>query len=487
MNYLNLAFYVFFPIFLILYNAFPQKLRYIVIFIGSYIFYGYANMEMLLTLFVITLFSYIGGLAIERKKSRIILIVFLLADVLWLIFFKYTNFIVSCINMLMNKVLPQAGQIDHFAIILPLGLSFIVFQSCTYLTDVYRGNIAAEHNFVRYGAFVAFFPTVLSGPIQKARELMPQIACPRQFDGVEAQKGTLLFVWGFFEKVMVANRLSFIVDRVFCIDDYQNYNSAYYIIAAICFSLYIYADFSAYSDMARGIGKIMGIHVGKNFNNPYLSTTTAEFWNRWHMSLNSWFLENIYIPLGGNRKGTLRKYVNMMFVFLLSGLWHGANWHFVAWGLINGGFVIAGQVLKQTRTSVYTKMKVSETVESIRFCKQCVTFCLITFTWIFFRNGINESLYIIKGIFSFNLVNFVDADLLLVGGSALATYVTVMSAMFFCIMQLKRRNEYAVFEKYARQPLLMQCIPVALGICICIFAACSTDANVNTQFLYFQF
>ena len=195
---------------------------------------------------------------------------------------------------------------------LPVGLSFIIFQTCTYLGDVYKKNIPAEKNILRYTAFVAFFPTILAGPIQKSRNLLPQLQKPI-FNEEQAKKGTILFAWGLFEKVVIANRLLIIVNRIF--NDYINYNSAYYIIAGICFSLYIYADFSSYSDMARGVAMIMGIQIEKNFNNPYLACTTSEFWNRWHISLNNWFIEYVYIPLGGNRKGKVTKYRNTMIVF----------------------------------------------------------------------------------------------------------------------------------------------------------------------------
>lgn len=314
MNYISLVFYAFIFVFFCVYYLVPQKYRYIVIFIGSYVFYGYSNLKMLFVLAGVTLISYIGGLALSKKHNRFILTLFLILDISILLVFKYLNFAIANLNIFFSKFIPSKEQISQVSIALPIGLSFIVFQSVTYLTDIYRNNVEVEKNMIRYGAFVAFFPTVLSGPIQKARELLPQIKAPSTFDGDKAKKGTILFVWGLFEKIMVANKLLLIVNTVFI--NYQDYNSAYYVLAGISFSLYIYADFSSYSDMARGIAMIMGIHIGKNFDNPYLSLSTSEFWNRWHTSLNSWFIENIYIPLGGNRKGTYRKYVNILIVFL---------------------------------------------------------------------------------------------------------------------------------------------------------------------------
>lgn len=485
MNYISLAFFAFISLFLILYYAVPQKYRYIVIFVGSYIFYGYADVRLLLVLFAITIITYLGGLITEKKNNRLAFWVCLAADISILLIFKYTGFAISNFNLLLHKIAPQMLPVRQVDLVLPAGLSFIVFQSCTYLTDVLRKNIRAERNLIRYAAFVAFFPTVLSGPIQKARDLLPQISCPHEFDGVQAQKGTLLFLWGFFEKVMVANRLLIVVDTVF--GDYEKYNSAYYIVAAIAFSLYIYADFSAYSDMARGVAMIMGINVGKNFNNPYLSLSTSEFWNRWHTSLNSWLLENIYIPLGGNRKGALRKYINIMIVFLVSGLWHGANHHYIVWGGVNGLFVIFGQVLTPLRKHIYSRLHVDEDDGMVKNLKRVVVFGLITITWVFFRNGVPESIYIIKNMIFLNPLSFFDSNLFSVGGTVAKTFVMAVAAKVFCTVQRKRQDEGRMYEFYRRMPFFVQCLSAAALLCICIFGACSLEESVNTQFLYFEF
>lgn len=485
MNYISLAFFVFIIPFLILYYAAPQKYRYIVIFVGSCIFYGYADIRLLLVLISITVVSYLGGLIMETKNSRLAFWLCLIADISILLFFKYTDFVIANLNLLLHKIAPQMQPVRQLDLVLPAGLSFIVFQSCTYLTDVLRKNIKAERNLIRYAAFAAFFPTVLSGPIQKARNLLPQISCPRAFDGEQAKKGTLLFIWGMFEKIMVANRLLIVVDTVF--GDYEKYDSAFYIVAAAAFSLYIYADFSAYSDMARGVAKIMGIDVGKNFNNPYLSLSTSEFWNRWHTSLNSWLLENIYIPLGGNRRGTVRKYINVMIVFLVSGFWHGANWHFIAWGGINGLFVIIGQMLAPLRKRIYSRLRVDENAESVKNLRRVIVFGLITITWVFFQNGVPESIYIIKNMVFLNPLSFFNSNLFSIGGTVAKTFVMAIAVKIFCTVQKKRQDEGRMYACYRRMPFFLQCFSAAVMLCICIFGACSLEGSVNTQFLYFDF
>lgn len=485
MTYLSSGFYIFYPLFLMIYYLVPRKYRYIAILVGSYIFYGYGNYGLLLLLLTTTVITYLGGAVLEKFPRRFFLLLFFMANISILLIFKYTNFLIQNIN-LSFRVIGTNYIIEERNLILPVGLSFYIFQSCTYLTDVYRKNIKAEKNFLRYAAFVSFFPTILSGPIQKSRRLLPQMKEPRAFDSQEAKKGTILFIWGLFEKILVANSLSLISDKVY--SDYMSYNSAYYIIAAISFSLYIYSDFSAYSDMARGVSRIMGINIDKNFNNPYLSCSTSEFWNRWHISLNSWFIENIYIPCGGNRKGNFRKYINILIVFLVSGLWHGANWHFIMWGAVNGLLVIAGQIVNPLRERIYEKLNIHQGLESIRFLKRCAVFWMITLTWVFFENGIASSFYIIKNMLFFKVINFFNPRLLEIAGTNTATFVTIIVTIVFCLVQYKRQKESYYYQVFERQPLILQGMLMALMI-VCVFFSlvCSPGTNVNTQFLYFQF
>lgn len=421
---------------------------------------------------------------IEKRPVKKVLISFFLLNILLLIIFKYTNFAIYNINNISTR-LGGTLYLSASNLILPIGLSFYIFQSCTYLTDIYKKKIQAERNFFKYAAFVSFFPTILSGPIQKSRELLPQIKNPHAFDSDEAKKGTILFIWGLFEKILVANKLSGIVSTIYA--DYSSYDRIYYLIAAILFSLYIYADFSSYSDMARGISKIMGIYIKKNFDNPYLSTSTGEFWNRWHISLNEWLKENVYIPLGGNRKGKIRKYVNTLIVFLLSGLWHGAAWHFIAWGILNGIIVVTGQFLSPLKSTFYKKLKIDENCESIIFLKRISVFALISFTWIFFHNGVMDSVQIVTEIFHIKLVNLFTPEILSIAGTPVTTFMTFLVTFVFCWIQVKRQNEHYYFERFKSQPIFFQAFLLSVIIVLCVFSLFEPNAAVNTQFLYFQF
>lgn len=487
MNFISMAFLVFFTVFFGVYYLVPKKYRYIVLAIGSYVFYGWGSVGVLSVLLLTTLITYTGGI-LARQRSKKVYALFFSMNLLVLLAFKYLNFFAENVN----RICGMFGSGYLFGsvpdLILPIGLSFYVFQSMTYLGDVYRGRIEAERNFLRYSAFVAFFPSILSGPIQKARILLPQIAEPYDFDSERAVKGFILFIWGIFQKIAVANNLAVIVNVVY--DNYQSYdktNTAYFIVAALSFSVYIYADFSSYSDMARGIAKILGIEIGKNFNNPYLSVSCSEFWRRWHVSLNEWLTENVYIPLGGNRKGKIRKYINVFLVFLISGIWHGASWNFVLWGAVNGIFVIIGQFLQPIRKRIYTAIKVDDACESIVFLRRIMVFWLITITWVFFRNDISTSLYIIKNIVLFYPVKLFEPALLTICGTEVRTLGTIIMVVIFCIIQYCRKDEGKYYLKFRKQPVFMQCMVLAVIIYICIFKASATSTTLNTQFLYFQF
>lgn len=488
MNFISITFLVFFLVFFCIYYLVPKKYRYVILAVGSYLFYGWGNIGVIGILFLTTIITYTGGGILARQSSKKIYVLFFSMNLLVLLIFKYLNFLIENAN----RICGMFGSGDLLGsipnLILPIGLSFYIFQSITYLGDVYRGRIKAERNFLRYSAFVAFFPSILSGPIQKARILLPQIAEPHDFDSERAIKGFILFVWGLFQKIAVANNLAVIVNTVF--DNYNSYdktNTAYFIVAALSFSVYIYADFSSYSDMARGIAKILGIEIGRNFSNPYLSVSCSEFWRRWHISLNEWLTEYVYIPLGGNRRGTIRKYVNVFLVFLISGIWHGASWNFVLWGAVNGIFVIIGQLLRPVKKRVYAAIKVDEECESIITLRRIIVFWLITITWVFFRNNISTSLYIIKNIVLFYPVKLFEPALLTICGTEVRTFGTMTMVVIFGIIQYCRKDERKYYLKFRKQPIFMQCMVIAIIIYICIFKASAGSTTLNTQFLYFQF
>lgn len=337
----SVDFLFFFPIVVISYFVIPDKLKNTWLLICSYYFYMCWNPQYSLLLLFSTVITYGSGMLLayingreglgeDRDKCRK-MTVFLsfLINLLILFLFKYLNFALDTIDHTL-KLLGTEWATPQFDFVLPVGISFYTFQALSYTMDVYRGEISAEKNFVRYALFVSFFPQLVAGPIEKSKNLLIQLKKPAHFNFEQAREGLMLMLWGFFLKIVIADRAAIFVDCIY--SDYQNYAGWYLIVATLLFAVQIYCDFYGYSVIAKGAAQILGIRLMENFRSPYLSKTIGEFWKNWHISLTSWFRDYLYIPLGGNKKGKHRKYINKMIVFLVSGLWHGASLSFLLWG-----------------------------------------------------------------------------------------------------------------------------------------------------------
>lgn len=331
----SIDFLIFLPIVVLIYFLIPDKIKSLWLLIASYYFYMCWNAKYALLLLFSTVITYASGLLIERFKrkyvryKKYILIFSLAANLALLFYFKYINFAFDILRSVFEGMHIQLN-VPKFDIVLPVGISFYIFQALGYTIDVYRDEIYAEKNFLKYALFVSFFPQLVAGPIERSKNLLCQLATPKKFKFEEAREGLLLMLWGFFLKIVLADRIAIFVDTVY--GDYTTYAGYYLILATVLFAFQIYCDFAGYSTIAIGVAKILGITLMENFKSPYLSTSVAEFWRNWHISLTSWFKDYLYIPLGGSRKGKFRKYLNKMIVFLLSGLWHGASMSFVVWG-----------------------------------------------------------------------------------------------------------------------------------------------------------
>lgn len=486
MSFIALAFLPFFLISLVTYYIAPIKYRYLVILLSSYIFYGFNDYKMAIILALVTLLTYIGGLVLNKRRTKWLFAMFFIINIGILFVMKYTNFSLIYLDKILLKFGVSAFTGLSVNIIAPVGLSFYIFQSTTYLNDVYRKGMEAEKNLLRYAAFVAFFPSLLSGPIQKSRDLLPQLKEPASFSSEVFIRGYMLFVWGYFEKVVVSSKLKAIVDT--CWGSWDTCYGIYALVAVITFSLYIYCDFSAYSDMACGVARMLGFRVKNNFKNPYLSTSLSQFWNNWHMTLNDWFIENVYIPLGGNRKGTMRKYLNVMVVFLFSGAWHGAGLHFVVWGGINAILQIIGQILKPFKHKVYNALKIDENCFSARFIKRTGVFILITFTWIFFRApSLQMGIEMVRRIGSIVPVDLFNPDIINISGTPIQTLIVIIVTMIFLFVQYCRKEGTKYLDAFRSQPVIFQTLSVGIAIFAIIMSSVSGNADVNTDFIYFQF
>lgn len=386
-------FLVFFPVVALLYFVIPKRVRYVWLLIASYYFYMGWNAKYALLLLTSTAITYLSGLLLSRVKpeqknammwKKSIVTLSFVSNLSILFFFKYFDFAIININRVLG-VLGIELLNPQFDVLLPVGISFYIFQALSYTMDVYRGEIYAEKNFLKYALFVSFFPQLVAGPIERSKNLLKQVNEDHKFSYSRMWEGLLLMTWGYFMKLVIADRAAIFVDNAY--SQSVAYDGKYLLIASILFAVQIYCDFAGYSTIAVGAAKIMGFELMENFNCPYFATTVAEFWRRWHISLSSWFRDYLYIPLGGNRKGTLRKYVNTMIVFLVSGLWHGASWSYVIWGGLNGFYQVVGSIFSPFRKKLaarFPKMDQSRVMKVIRIM---VTFVLVDFTWIFFRAG----------------------------------------------------------------------------------------------------
>lgn len=339
----------FFPLVVLIYFTISKKNKMYWLLIASYYFYMSWNAKYGLLLLSSTFITYLCGLALERTKKqcskegksfnkKLIIILGLFTNFGALFYFKYINFFINNVNALFTKI-GISVQYQNFDILLPVGISFFVFQATGYTIDVYRDEIRAEKNFFRYALFVSFFPQLVAGPIERSKHLLTQFYKEDiQFDVRRVKDGLLTMAYGLFMKIVVADNISKTIDPIFKTPDY--YSGMGCLFAAILFAFQIYCDFDGYTQIAIGSAKVLGFDLNQNFDTPYLGTSVRDFWKRWHISLTSWFRDYLYIPLGGSRKGTIRKYINTMIVFLCSGLWHGAAWHYVAWGGLNGLYCI---------------------------------------------------------------------------------------------------------------------------------------------------
>lgn len=380
---------VFFPVVVLLYFAIPYKFRNMWLLLASYFFYMQWNAKYALLLFVSTFITYLSGLFIDRflrqKKSnmaKLCVALSFLSNIGILVFFKYSNFLIENINRI-GSMFGQNPQIKEFDILLPVGISFYIFQALSYTMDVYRGKIKATKNFFKYALFVSFFPQLVAGPIERSGNLLKQFDEKHKFDVEKVRHGLLVMLWGLFMKMVIADNIAPSVTMIY--EYYPQYTGIEIAVATILFAFQIYCDFAGYSLIAIGSAEVLGFKLMQNFKAPYLAMSVSDFWDRWHISLTSWFTDYLYIPLGGNRKGKMRKYINVFIVFFVSGLWHGAAYTYIAWGVLNGIFMIVEEVTVKQREKLCTLFKVDKNRFSYRLgCRIC-TFALIDFTWLFFR------------------------------------------------------------------------------------------------------
>ena len=392
----SIAFLLFFPILCALYFCIPAsqlRLRNLLLLVASYYFYMNWDPAYALLLLTSTVITYLAALGIgyfkEKRKKKICLVSSLVLNLAILFLFKYFNFLAMNIETALQAS-GLAVNMPKFALLLPVGISFYTFQALGYSIDVYRGTVKIERDFPTYALFVSFFPQLVAGPIERSQNLLPQFKQQHRFDYDAVMSGVKLMVWGYFMKLVLADRCGIYVDTIF--NNVDKHNGGSYLVASLLFPFQIYGDFAGYSLIAIGVARVLGFRLMENFHRPYFACTIGEFWHRWHISLSTWFKDYVYIPLGGNRVGKLRNYFNLLITFVVSGIWHGANWTFLCWGTINGILLCIEKAFG------ISKQKYTGAKKSFHWA---ATFVLVCFAWILFRaNNLSDAVSVVTGIFT---------------------------------------------------------------------------------------
>jgi alginate O-acetyltransferase complex protein AlgI len=480
----SLQYAVFLPMTIILYFILPHKFRWLFMLIASFFFYMCWDAKYALLLLMSIITTYFTALLLQKVKKashkKLILFLCLIINLGTLFLFKYFNFfsatIAGAFHLLGVEYVPV-----KLSLLLPIGISFYTFQVLGYIIDVYKGRIQVQKHFGKYALFVSFFPQILAGPIGRAGSLMPQFERCNSFDYERMKSGLLLIAQGLVKKLLIADRLAILVNTVY--DSPVKFSGIHFVIATVFFTFQIYCDFSGYSDIAVGSARILGYSLINNFKRPYLSLSVSDFWRRWHISLTSWFRDYIYIPLGGNRK---RHLFNVLIIFLISGLWHGASLTFVLWGLINGIYLVIGIKLKPLGERIRALLKISGTTLTYGFLRRLFTFALISFSWIFFRaNNLLQLRLILSKLFTFNASFFANFSLISLGMDRYDILISFIVIIFLIIYETIQ-EKFSIGAILKNEPLIARWLVYATIITVIILFGVYGDAN-RAQFIYFKF
>lgn len=461
----SIQFLIFLIITFIIYYLVKDKYRYIILLIASYYFYCSSNPKNIIILLLVTIISYFSGLIIEKtnnkKRKKIIIASTTILLVGLLLYYKYSYFILENINIIFSKDF----SIEN--IIVPLGISFFTLQAISYPIDVYRKDVVVEKNILKYSLFISFFPQILSGPIGKSKEMLPQFNLKHLYDKNKISNGIMIIIYGLFKKVLIADLMAIGINNVYT--NLSDFKGLALLIVVVLYSFQIYFDFSSYSNIAYGCGKIFGYDLNKNFNLPYFANSIKNFWSRWHMSLSTWFRDYLYFPLGGNRCSKYRSYLNILIVFLVSGLWHGASWTYIIWGGLHAIYQILERMFKLKFKNNYLNIM--------------KTFLLVTFAWIFFRaNTLSDSIYVITNIFDISFAD-IKGQILAIGldkYDLLVLFISVGSVFILEFLQYKK-NIYSKIMNLSLISKLVICI--ALVFITIIFGSYGPGFD-NSQFIY---
>lgn len=496
----SFSFLVFFPIVIGIYFLLPKKVKQLWLLVASYYFYMNWNAVYALLILGITVIGYVGGILLERadargdsqnadvqRKRKFYMIMAAVLSLGILFIFKYLNFAIENVNRLLSAA-GSSFAVTAVDLVLPVGISFYTFQALGYVIDVYRREVPAEKNFLRYALFVSFFPQLVAGPIERSKNLLHQLDEPKKFDYETAKSGLLLMLWGYFEKMWVADRLAILVDSVY--NDYGNYSAGMIVLATMMFSIQIYCDFGGYSHIAIGAAQVLGIRLMDNFRQPYLATNIKDFWNRWHISLSTWFRDYLYFPMGGSRCSKSKAYRNLMITFLVSGLWHGASWHYVVWGGLNGLYQVVGRMTKSAREKFRAVLHIREDGMPLRIFQTIVTFFFASFAWLFFRaDGLGSALAMIRltltnGVWMQQLL---DGTIFMMGLSRFAVYQLIFALVVLFIVDICHERGVSFRKWIAARPIAVRWSIYMVTLLAFVVLLIQNYGRPAAEFIYFQF
>lgn len=472
----SIHFVIFFAVVTPVYFLLADKHRWKLLLLASCYFYMTFVPVYLLILGFTIVVDYFAGILIENAKGKtrkLYLVLSLLANLGVLVVFKYYNFLNDNLTALLGTF-DYTNHIPYLTILLPIGLSFHTFQAMSYTVEVYRGNQKPERHFGIYSLYVMFYPQLVAGPIERPQNILPQFHEKKYFSYDNLRAGLHLMLWGFFKKVVVADRLASYVDAVY--NNSDKHSGASLLLASFFFSIQIYCDFSGYTDIARGAAKIMGYDLMINFRRPYFAKSIKEFWQRWHISLSTWFRDYVYKPMGGNRVSKMVFYRNIFVIFVLSGLWHGASWTFILWGVLHGSFYVVGMIIDNFKKKVPLLNIDLGIIGSIYHIG--MTFLLVSFARIFFRStSIDQALNICRDVLTWK------SGGLFIGSKSNMYYSIMVICILFMVEIYQEYYPEGKFSLFNHQyKLVRHATYVAMVLMIFLFGVLN-----YSQFIYFQF
>ena len=493
----SISFLLFFPFVTLIYFLIPHRVRYIWLLITSYYFYMAWNPVYALLMLTSTFITYLSGLLIDRenklekenvKRKKLWVALSLILNLSILFFFKYFYFAVDNINVILSAIHVELIQ-PKFDIILPVGISFYTFQALSYTIDIYRKEVYAERNFLKYALFVSFFPQLVAGPIERSKNLLVQISEKHSFNYERMRDGLLLMLFGYFLKMVIADRAAILVNFVF--ENYEAYSGIEIAIAIVAFAIQVYGDFAGYSAIAIGAAQVMGFRLMQNFNHPYFANSIQDYWSRWHISLSTWLRDYVYLPIvfSGKKMSKLKNYLAILLTFFISGLWHGAAWTYIAWGMLHGVYLVVAEMTAGYKRKFYKKLKINTKCFSFNLFQMIITFILVNIGYLLFRAPDFYTAWAMwKQMFSvWNPWIFFDDSLYDMGLDRKDFWVLCFSVMILWVVSYMQERGIKIRQELAKQNLLFRWLIYYTTLFIVLLYGIYGSEYDATQFIYFQF